>query len=86
MSGITARNCILAECASGHPYKDECGLLPSGCCARDMLATARREATGAHFPMDLRPGGNPFVNAMEDAGLVRVRGCLTFAIDQGASL
>lgn len=34
---------------------------------------------GAQFPMDLAPGGNPFVNAMEREGLVRVRHNATIA-------
>lgn len=78
MTGPQPRNCIVGECASGFPYKDECGLIPDGCAARRML-TAAAGADGARFPMDLSPGGNPFVNAMVARGLVRVRGQITHA-------
>ena len=80
MSGPQPQNCILGECASRFSYKDECGLISNGCAARRMLEVASK-ADGAHFPMDLSPGGNPFVNALEARGLVRVRHDITFTIE-----
>lgn len=80
MSGPKPMNCALPKCASEFLYHQECGLVASGCCAREMLSAAARNPDGVHFPMDLRPGGNPFVNAMEAAGLVRVRGEITQVI------
>lgn len=78
MTGIQPRNCAVGQCASSFPYKDECGLVASGCCARNVLDTAKA-LDGARFPMDLRPGGNPFVKALEASGLVRVRHEITYA-------
>jgi hypothetical protein len=46
-----------------------------------MLTAARQSADGVQFPMDLTPGGNPFVNALKLHGLVRVRGNTTIARD-----
>lgn len=77
MNGPKPMNCVVGACASEFLYKDECGLSPSGCLAREMLSIAGKEPDGVHFPMDLRPAGNRFVNALEAAGLVRVRGNIT---------
>lgn len=82
MTGPQPRNCIVGDCASRFPYREECALVASGCCARDMLACARRWPDGVHFPMDLAPGGNPFVNAMQVAGLVRVRDEVTYPVGE----
>lgn len=72
MSGIHAQNCAVAGCVSGFPYKDECALVKSGCCAREMLSACARNTDGLRFPMDLAPGGNPFVNALKAEGFVLV--------------
>ena len=81
MTGPMPMNCIVGECASGFAYREECALVISGCCARDMLTSARQSTDGVQFPMDLTPGGNPFVNALKLHGLVRVRGNTTIARD-----
>lgn len=83
MTGPKPQACIVGDCASGFPYKDECGLISNGCAARRMLEAASR-TEGACFPMDLSPGGNPFVNALEARGLVRVGHDITFAIEGAA--
>lgn len=77
---VKPRDCAVDECASGFPYHDECALVASGCCAREMLAALAKSPDGCHFPLDLRPGGNPFVNALEAAGLARVREPLTYPV------
>lgn len=72
MTGLKPMNCAVGQCASSFMYKDECALVSSGCCARTMLDMLASQPDGAHFPMDLTPGGNPFIRAMEAAGLVHV--------------
>lgn len=75
---ISAQNCAVHACVSSFPYKDECGLVSTGCCVRDMLTSLKRAPDGAAiFAMDLQPSGNPFVTAMEAAGLVRTFGAIT---------
>jgi hypothetical protein len=44
-----------------------------------MLAAAAKHEEGVKFPMDLHPGGNPFVNALERRGLVSVHHDVTRA-------
>lgn len=78
MNGPKPISCVAGECVSEFPYRDECALTASGCCAWDVLIAAAKLGD-AHYPMDLRPGGNPFVNALERAGLVRVVGDITRA-------
>ena len=80
MTGPKATSCIVGECASSFPYREECALVASGCCARDMLAAAARWPDGVHFPMDLAPGGNPFVNALERENFVTVNHEITRAV------
>lgn len=72
MTGPKPNACIIGECASSFSYREECALVASGCCARDMLASAKRYPDGARFPMDLVPGGNPFANALKRKGFVRI--------------
>lgn len=81
MTGPKPMACVVGECASGFAYREECALVVSGCCARDMLASARQSTDGVQFRMDLTPSGNPFVNALTLHGLVRVRGNTTIARD-----
>lgn len=71
MSGPKPTACLIGKCASEFPYKDECGLTLTGCCA-ERIVNAARQIGGARFPMDLRPEGNPFLNALEKMGFVRV--------------
>ena len=78
MTGPQPMACVVGECASGFAYREECALVASGCCAREMLARANRSPNGVHYPMDLGPGGNSFVNALEAAGLVRIHYEITY--------
>jgi hypothetical protein len=73
-------DCAVGECASAFPYHDECALVANGCCAHGMLSKLATAPDGLAFPLDLAPGGNPFVNAMEAKGLARVRGYLVYPV------
>jgi hypothetical protein len=79
MTGPKPMACVVGKCASVFAYREECAIVVSGCCARDMLTSARQLTDGVQFPMDLTQGGNPFVNALELHGLVRIRGNTTIA-------
>jgi hypothetical protein len=64
--------CLLGECVSSFGWQGECALIFDRCCARHMVAQlAKAGREGCLFPLDLRPGGNPFVNGLVNAGLAR---------------
>ena len=76
---LKPQNCIVGDCASRFPYKDECAMVPTGCCARYMADNLAQAPDGLHYPLDLGLDGNEFVKALVSAGLATVHGKITRA-------